>query len=212
MSIKQSPKKRLKKGLLIAIEGIDGSGKTTQAKLLVDYLRSQGYDSLYLCEPTEGKYGKKIRKHAKTRRVSAEEEFRLFLQDRKEDVEKNILPALLRGKIVVIDRYYYSSMAYQGARGVDPEMIRKENEKIAPRADLVIYLKLPVRKSCERITKKRASLLDQFETAEYQHQVARIYDQMSKSLPEFYTINAAKDIETVHKKVLRKIKILLFAN
>lgn len=197
--------------MLIAVEGIDGSGKTTQAKLLVDYLTRNGFESVYLFEPTNGKYGRLIREQAKSGRVPPEEEFRLFLLDRKEDVETNIRPALEQKKIVVIDRYFYSSMAYQGARGLDPEMIRTENEKIAPRADLVIYLRIPPEKSSERIINKRNTLPDQFEELEYQAKVASIYEEMNQRLSEFKAVNASGDIQTVHKKITKIVEEFLFS-
>ncbi|MCX7766722.1 MAG: dTMP kinase [Candidatus Sumerlaeia bacterium] len=209
MSIEQSQSKKIPRGLLIAIEGIDGAGKTTQAKKLVEYLKQKGYPGVYLYEPTHGKYGKRLRQQAQAGRVSPEEEFKLFLKDRKEDVKQNILPALSEGKIVILDRYYYSSMAYQGARGLDPEMIRKANERIAPRADMVLYLKLPIKKSAERILKKRNTALDKFEGESYQRRVARIYNKMSQYLPEFKTIDARGDEEAVHKKIVRQVMKLI---
>ncbi|MCD6384457.1 dTMP kinase [Candidatus Sumerlaeota bacterium] len=209
MSTSESQRPTLRRGVLIAIEGIDGSGKSTQARLLVDYLTRRGYESVYLFEPTDGKYGCQLRQQAKSGRVTPEEEFRLFLLDRKEDVENNIRPALEQNKIVVIDRYFYSSMAYQGARGIDPELIRTENEKIAPRADLVIYLRVPLEKSSERILKKRNTSLDQFEGFEYQKKVASIYEEMNRRLPEFRAVDASGDIQTVHKEITRIVEELL---
>ncbi len=201
MSMNQSSTQTPKRGVFIALEGIDGSGKTTQARLLADFLEEHGYKTVVLFEPTNGAYGTQLREQAKSGRVSPEEEFRLFLLDRQEDAENNILPALRKGKIVIIDRYMYSSMAYQGARGLDPEMIRKENEQVAPRADLVIYLRITVDISGERITRNRNDSLDHFEHAEYQKKVADIYDAMSENLHEFRTIDATTDILTVHHKV-----------
>ncbi len=209
MSIAHSKNRKIRRGLLIAIEGIDGAGKTTQAKKLVEHLNKEGFPSIYLYEPTYGQYGKRLRQQAQTGRVSPEEEFELFLKDRREDVKQNILPALKEGKIVILDRYYYSSMAYQGARGLDPEMIREANENIAPRADMVLYLKLPIKKSAERIIKKRNTALDKFEGETYQRRVARIYNKMSRYLPEFKVIDARGDEETVHKKIVRQVMKLI---
>src|SRR5437867_7178584 len=96
-----------------------------------------GFDTIYLREPTTGPVGLKLRQLMISGRVEPAEEFRLFLADREEDVRLNIRPALDRGAIICIDRYYISSMAYQGALGLDPEFIRAENEKIAPRPDLI---------------------------------------------------------------------------
>ena len=110
-------RKQLKKGVLIAIDGIDGSGKTTQTIILFERLRKNGYPVVHLHEPTEGVWGQKIKDLAANgrHRVTAETEFDFFFQDRLEDVEKNILPTLKKKKIVIMDRYYFSNVAYQGA-------------------------------------------------------------------------------------------------
>ncbi len=191
--------------MLIAIEGIDGSGKTTQAKMLVEYLRQKGYHAVFLFEPTDGQYGLQLRQQAKSGRVSPRDEFLLFLKDRQEDSERNIQPALENGSIVVIDRYYYSSMAYQGARGLDPEMIREENEKIVPRPDLVLYLNLPLEKSTERIIKKRNSLPDHFESEEYRQKVMAIYNDMCNRLDEVHCIDASDSLEEVHQRIVQHV-------
>ncbi|MCP8310143.1 MAG: dTMP kinase, partial [Candidatus Methylarchaceae archaeon HK01M] len=103
-------KKVLKKGLLIAIEGIDGAGKTTNAELLRNVLHKDGYSVTLLHEPTEGKWGKKIAELAMKGLddINPETEFELFCKDRREDVENNIKPALKRRDIVIMDRYYLS--------------------------------------------------------------------------------------------------------
>ncbi len=113
-----------KKGCLVSIEGIDGAGKSTQIRLLDEWLRRSGIDAVILKEPTDGVYGRQIRQNAAAHKpVSPEEEMRLFMLDRREDVRHNILPALVAGKLVIMDRYYLSNIAYQGARGLDPAKI-----------------------------------------------------------------------------------------
>ncbi len=154
---KKGRKRRLKKGILLAIEGLDGSGKTTQAKLLYTLLSQEGYNVCYLKEPTDGKWGKKIKKisQSKKRVISREgiqKEFELFLKDRKFDVENNIKPNINKHAIVILDRYYYSSIAYQGSLGyIAAEEIKKENEKIAPRPNIVFILDIPPVISTTRI-------------------------------------------------------------
>ena len=95
--------------VIVAVEGIDGAGKTTVARKVVEELRRRGYDAVYLKEPTESEWGKRIRKE---RSLKPEEELELFLKDREWNVKHNILPALKAGKIVVMDRYYYSTVPY----------------------------------------------------------------------------------------------------
>ena len=106
----------LPNGLLIALEGIDGTGKTTQLKMLAEVLLSLGYDVVATREPTDGRYGQRIRQVLRDRSsMTPQEELELFLLDRKEHVTTIINPGLAAGKIVLTDRYYLSTVAYQGA-------------------------------------------------------------------------------------------------
>src|SRR5271168_4347864 len=101
-------------GFLIAIEGIDGTGKTTQAHHVQELLQSRKLVVIRTKEPTTGHWGQVLRDSALTGRLSLEEEVETFIKDRKEHVETKINPALKDGHIVIADRYYFSSMAYQG--------------------------------------------------------------------------------------------------
>ena len=113
---------------LIVFEGIDGSGKTSLSKLFHAHLLANSVPTVWLREPTDSALGMKIRRLAQDREsLSIEEELELFIQDRRWDVETNILPALRTGKTVVMDRYYYSNACYQGARGLDMDDILRTN-------------------------------------------------------------------------------------
>nr|MDP6657848.1 dTMP kinase [Nitrospinaceae bacterium] len=109
----------LKRGWLIVFEGIDGTGKSTQCQKMETRMREYGVPVIRLREPTDGVWGQKIRKILSDGRgaVTPKEELTWFIEDRREDVEKNILPALRENKVVLLDRYYYSTAAYQGALG-----------------------------------------------------------------------------------------------
>ena len=141
----------MSQGLFIVIEGIDGTGKSTQSKRLAEWFRSRGREVVLSREPTDGPWGKKLRESATTGRLSAEEELECFLNDRREHVEMSIKPALAEGKVVILDRYYFSTMAYQGARGFDPAEIRRRNEAFAPQPDLLLILDLSVESAHGRI-------------------------------------------------------------
>jgi dTMP kinase len=141
----------MSQGLFIVIEGIDGTGKSTQSKRLAEWFRSRGREVVLSREPTDGPWGKKLRESATTGRLSAEEELEFFLNDRREHVEMSIKPALAEGKVVILDRYYFSTMAYQGARGFDPAEIRRRNEAFAPQPDLLLILDLTVESAHGRI-------------------------------------------------------------
>lgn len=138
-------------GRLIVFEGIDGTGKSTHIGHLRKYLEEQGLEVVQSFEPTRGQWGRMLRDSAVTGRLSVEEEVDLFLKDRREHVETLIAPALARGAWVLLDRYYPSMMAYQGARGVDPAVIRAANEEFAPVPDAVVWLDIPVSVALERI-------------------------------------------------------------
>lgn len=128
------------RGALIVFEGIDGAGKTTQARHLAEALRSRGFEVLSTKEPTEGPAGRRLRESAKTGRLPAEQELALFVEDRRQHVAEVLEPALARGVVVIVDRYYFSTAAYQGARGLDPNTILALHETFAPRPDRLILL------------------------------------------------------------------------
>jgi dTMP kinase len=152
-------------GLFIVIEGIDGTGKSTQSRRLGEWFSDQGREVLLSREPTDGPWGKKLRESASTGRLSPEDELEYFLKDRQQHVEELIKPALAAGKVVILDRYYFSTMAYQGARGFDPEEIRRRNETFAPVPDLLLILDLGVDAALERIG-VRGDTANEFEKRE----------------------------------------------
>lgn len=152
-------------GKFIVIEGIDGTGKSTQLGHLADFLRAGGRDLVTSREPTAGPWGQRLRESATTGRLDPDAELEWFLNDRREHLETLILPALAAGKTVILDRYYFSNMAYQGARGFDPTEIRRRNEEFAIRPDLLLILDLPVPAALSRIH-SRGSSPDAFESRE----------------------------------------------
>lgn len=198
-----------KRGILITIEGIDGVGKTTHAKMLAQYLMEKDYEVEQLREPTNGFWGKKIKdltKHG--RNVTPEEECRWFIKDRMEDVQNNINPALKNGKIVIMDRYYCSTIAYQGALGLDINKIREENEKFAPKPDLVIILDVPPEVGLARITNNRKEKLNYFETLEYQSKVRELFLNM-KSYDNVKTLDGNRSVEEVQQEIRKLVGKLL---
>lgn len=194
--------KFLSQGLLIAFEGIDGAGKTTLALLLRERLRREGYDVIYLKEPTDGKWGQRIKEITKglKPRPSPEEELHFFLRDRMEDVEQNIQPALKDRKIVIMDRYYFSTMAYQGALGLHVEEIRRLNEKFAPKPTLVFILRLAPRIALSRIMNGRKEKTTIFEREDYLMDVQRIYDGFRE--PYIQPIESIYSVEIVSQTIV----------
>lgn len=149
----------------IVIEGIDGTGKSTQVRRLAEWLRGKGHEVVTSREPTSGPWGTKLRESASTGRLSPEDELQYFLNDRRQHVEELISPSLAAGKIVILDRYYFSTMAYQGARGFDSTEIRRKNEAFAPVPDLLLILDLDVSDALSRIG-ARGDTANEFEKRE----------------------------------------------
>ena len=157
--------KPARQGLFIVLEGIDGTGKSTQARRLAEWFQRRGRDVVLSREPTDGPWGSKLRESANSGRLSAEEELECFINDRRQHVSDKILPSLAAGKVVILDRYYFSTMAYQGARGFDPDCIRRSNEQFAPVPDLLLILDLNVDDALARIG-RRGDSANEFEQRE----------------------------------------------
>lgn len=206
-------RKRLKQGFLVAIEGIDGAGKTTQSGILVDKLEKEGYPVVGLHEPTEGRWGSKVKELAKNGRhkTKPETEVELFYLDRLEDVEKNIRPSLKSKKIVIMDRYYFSSVAYQGARGLSPDPIEKKNTKIAPSPNITIVLDLEPEVALRRIRHKRNEIPNHFERKKYLEKVRKIFLKQFGNRPNIRIIagDDTRSIEVIASDIWRIIKPLI---
>jgi dTMP kinase len=151
------------RGVFICVEGLDGCGKTTQAKLLVKRLKKTR-EAIYTAEPSKGEIGKLVKKcylHAEKRGPSAVEAL-LFAADRLEHLKNEVLPALNKGKTVVSDRYVFSSIAYQGAAGLDLGWIEKINEQaICP--SLAIFIDVEPETVIHRLKRKR-SVMENMQT------------------------------------------------
>lgn len=196
------------RGRLIVIEGIDGAGKSTLVAALARALSADGVDVVTSAEPTDGPHGRKIRELAATGRhdVTPQQEAELFLLDRRDHVDHVIKPALAAGRTLVLDRYYYSTMAYQGARGLDPAQIERRNRAFAPEPDLLVILELPVQEALERITQKRGSAPDHFEGEAYLEKV----DQGFKTIrrPNMLRLDARTSTEEMVGRILAGLERL----
>lgn len=189
----------LEKGILIVFEGIDGSGKSTQAKLLQRKINERGFDVVCFQEPSKSKWGREIKRRALlSDSLSPEEELELFLRDRRENVEKNLKPALDKKKVIILDRYYYSTISYQGARGIDPEKIKTINEQFAPKADLVFILDIDPKIGLERI-KDRKQKERLFEREDYLIKVRKIFKSFKENNIKY--INALRPIEEIQAEI-----------
>lgn len=195
------------RGLLIVFEGADGTGKSTQLRLLYNSLHQQGYSVLATREPTDGRYGKKIRQlYVNRGAYSSEEELQLFLADRKEHVEDLIKPSLDAGMIVLCDRYFLSTVAYQGARGFDPESIMARNS-FAPAPDLALVFHVPIKTGLSRITQGRGDVPNDFEQHQDLTKVAAIFASLKQ--PYIRRIESSGTINDVFEQVMAHVLPLL---
>lgn len=163
-------------GRLVAFEGLDGSGKSTQLARAATALRARGADVEQTREPTDGPFGREIRTLAAAgRRAPPEEELRLFLEDRREHVRKVIEPALARGAVVLTDRYFLSTVAYQGARGLDPGRLLASSEAEFPVPDLALLFVVPPARGLERVVARGSGVETAFERIDRLERVAAVF-------------------------------------
>jgi len=192
-------------GKFIVVEGLDGSGQSTQVKLLNSFLTQKGYQAISTKEPTqESEAGKKIKEVlGKSLEIDAMELQELFAQDRKEHLEREIIPNLKQNKIVISDRYYFSTFAYGTAHGADLNELIKMNENfLLP--DLTFFLETKPETCINRI-EKRGDPKTLFEKRE---QLAKVWD-VYKTLPEYFENVYIIDGEQSIKNVFNQIKVVL---
>ena len=187
------------RGSLIVFEGIDGTGKSTQIDLLARYLRARGLEVETDFEPTRGPWGMKVREAALSgERLSVEDEIECLLQDRREHVRGFIEPALAAGKWVLLDRYYLSMMAYQGASGANVEQLREMNEEFATIPDVAFWLDIPVEQALQRMN-ARGNGHDAFEREDFLSAVAAVYSGME--MPWLHRIEADGTVTDVQQRI-----------
>ncbi|MBN2160794.1 MAG: dTMP kinase [Spirochaetes bacterium] len=187
----------LKYPLFIVFEGIDGSGKSTQCDLLFRHAGSTGVPAVRLAEPTEGEWGIKIREMLKGSEMApAEEQLRLFLLDRQHDAETNIRPSMKNGTTVIMDRYYYSNAAYQGAAGLSPRHIMEENRRMGfPEPDRVYFIDITPEEAVRRVSGRRTKKEEVFEKEFFLKRVRDIFFSLAED--SFLIIDGSAGIEEI---------------
>lgn len=193
------------RGFLIVIEGIDGTGKSTLCAATAAELKRRGVECVRSREPTDGPHGRRIREIARSGRadVSLDEELRLFMEDRKQHVAEVLRPNLDAGRVVLLDRYFYSTMAYQGARGADPETVRGLNRAFAPEADLLVILELDVETALKRVRQSRGSVPDAFEGEDYLRKVDAGFRSIEH--PNLLRLDARKTTDEMVGQILERL-------
>lgn len=193
-------------GKFVVFEGLDGSGQSTQAELLKDFLTKKGFEVVLTKEPTRNsEAGKKIRKILdKKTKIEPEKLQELFAQDRKEHLENLIISALRQGKFVISDRYFYSSFAFGSSNGIDLEwLIRINDNFLIP--DLTFILKVRPEVCLSRID-SRGRVKTHFEKQEKMARALETLEVLPQRFPEAVTVDGEKSISEVFEEVKKIVK------
>ena len=192
----------------ITIEGVESSGKSIQAKLLTDWLKENGLNPLLTIEPGGTPFGKTIRELLLNgTNIDPITEFFLYLSDRKEHIIKVILPAMEKGKIVVSDRYYDSTFAYQGGgRGIDKKWIESLMNYVVQNVipDITFLIDISPEISLSRIKGK-----DRIEKEEmaFHKRVREAYLKRAREFPDrIRVINGARTIREIQDDIRNQLK------
>src|SRR3989344_7229082 len=183
----------MNKGKFIVLEGVDGCGKTTHAKLLAQWLATNGHKVLHTKEPSHGPIGVLLRQYLKKENDPLIDAL-LFTADRAEHLEKEIRPSLEKGEIVVCERYFYSTIAYQVGQGLDKNWLKDLNA-FALKPDLTILLDLN-----PEVSVKRTSTNEKFEKLEFLKKVNSNYKVLAREFG-FVTIDASKGKSEVKEEI-----------
>ncbi|MEM1125370.1 MAG: dTMP kinase [Bacteroidota bacterium] len=195
------PAVRARPGRLVAFEGIDGAGKSTHIRRLATALEAAGVAVVTSREPTDGAWGQRLRASAQTGRLPLDEEIELFARDRAEHAATLIRPALEAGQVVILDRYFYSSIAYQGARGGDPAAIEARMRALAPTPDLVVLIDLDPDVALHRIAQGRGEAPNAFERREALVDIRQRFLAMAERCPEMAIVSGDGPAEAVHTQI-----------
>ena len=203
------------KSLFIVLDGMDGSGKSEMVKLLHNYIfsKSKSYRILTTREPTSGRYGKEIRKilaSDKYPKENAEKLLGLFIKDRQEHVNDSIIPFLKKSNgdvnIVLCDRYYYSTIAFQAVQGLDMKMLIEKNKKFL-KPDIAFIMDLKPEIALERIKKRKK---EKFENIDFMKKLRKKFLELPGILGDnIKIVDASKDADEVFGNIRKEIDKIL---
>lgn len=212
------------KPLFVTFEGVEGSGKSTQIRILNDVLRLRGYETVLTREPGGTAIGEQIREillNTAHKGMTPLCELFLYASARAEHVGEIIRPALTAGKIVLCDRFTDATVAYQGyGRGFSVELIQKTNDLATEslRPDLTFLLDCPAEEGLKRVAERKAlkkAADDRFEEEplEFHQRIRDGYLAITKEgKNRFVIVDASQDVEAVHQKITQEILSRLSKN
>lgn len=199
------------KGKLITFEGIEGCGKSTQARLLAEYFERRGKEVFLTREPGGPQISEKIREillSNENEEMLARTEVLLYAASRSQHTGEWIMPAMKDGKIVISDRYYDSTLAYQGAaRKIDRKVIdsitRFATFDIKP--EITILIDIPVETGLSRIKQKDADRLER-ESIDFHRKVRRAFLELAKEEERYIVIDGTRSIDAINKEIILRIE------
>lgn len=197
-----------KEGKFIVFEGIDGSGKTTQSKMLVDYLNNNGEKSIWTKEQTGGLVGRLIEDVLTKKEVLDSMALQVcFVADRVDHLNSFVKPETEKGKIVISDRYYWSTAAYGYLSGSEKmELLLEINQKLCPEPDLFVLVDIEPKIAIERMNLGRGSL-SIFEKQEKLEKIREAYLSLAERFKDkTVVIDGNKKIEEIHQDILKNLK------
>ncbi|MDO9578052.1 MAG: dTMP kinase [Candidatus Cloacimonadales bacterium] len=199
------------KGIFITFEGIEGCGKSTQAKLLADYLQKTGKEVLFTREPGGPKISEEIREillNNANAEMIPRTEVLLYMASRSQHTSEWIIPALKNGKIVISDRYYDSTIAYQGAaRKIERNIIDMLTTfaTFGLKPDITFLVDLPAEIGLARIEQKDADRLER-ESLDFHKKVRAGFLKIAEQEKDRYIVlNGAKTVNEIHREIIKKI-------
>jgi len=201
----------VKRGSLLVLEGLDGCGKSTQLPRLAARLEAAGHRVRATAEPYDCEPGRRIREIARGGvPVAPSEELALFMAQRRIHVRELIEPALAGGEVVLSDRYFLSTVAYQGARGLDPAALLAENEAAFPLPDLALILVLDADAGLARAARRVGPAEPVFERGDFLERAGAIFAGLDRPYLERVDANGSPDVvaERIAAVVARRLGLL----
>ncbi len=206
-------KRRLRRGVLVAIEGIDGAGKTTQSIRLVERLNALGFEAVRFFEPTDETHEGLIIRESFLQgdAISNRELITLFITDRQYDVETHIAPALSDRKIVVMDRYFLSTAAYQ-SDDIAWREILEMNREFAPEPDIIFVLIWPVEIAMKLLAESGRALTNVENEPRLLPVRARYLEMARVDSGNYIVIDEIADVEDVADEILDTLLSYIYSH